>query len=116
MDAFVYAAIDRNEQVLNFWISGGLSSSSTGRGEFSSNGRQRKELSLNPPWLKKLHWKFQIALKRKSTGQSRSVHVVIRAPNGHPGSRSGRGVVNSTLRCLTSRLVGQQARQEPPTD
>lgn len=40
MDAFVYAAIDRNEQVLNFCISGGLSSSGTGRGEFSSNGRK----------------------------------------------------------------------------
>ncbi|MDH2356713.1 MFS transporter [Bradyrhizobium sp. SSUT112] len=29
------------------------------------------------PWLKKLNWKSQIALKRKSTDQSRSVHVVI---------------------------------------
>ncbi|MBM7487698.1 hypothetical protein ACVWWI_006744 [Bradyrhizobium sp. USDA 3686] len=77
MAAFVYAAIDRNEQVLNFCISGGLSSSSTRRGEFSSNGRKGRKLSLNPPWLKKLHWKCQIALKRKSTGQSRSVHVVI---------------------------------------
>ncbi|MET3909871.1 hypothetical protein ABID59_004228 [Bradyrhizobium sp. S3.3.6] len=29
------------------------------------------------PWLKELNWKSHIALKRKSTDQSRSVHVVI---------------------------------------
>ncbi|MGY4362855.1 hypothetical protein ACVWZR_002033 [Bradyrhizobium sp. i1.3.1] len=29
------------------------------------------------PWLKELNWKSEIALKRKSTGQSRSVHVLI---------------------------------------
>ncbi|OSI22316.1 hypothetical protein BST65_27245 [Bradyrhizobium canariense] len=51
--------------------------SGTDLGEFSSNSRQRKDVSLNPPWLKKLNWKSQIALKRKSTDQSRSVLVVI---------------------------------------
>ncbi|WP_409190540.1 hypothetical protein [Bradyrhizobium sp. RDM4] len=29
------------------------------------------------PWLKELNWKSEMVLKRKSTGQSRSVHVVI---------------------------------------
>ncbi|MET4328606.1 hypothetical protein ABIB80_004441 [Bradyrhizobium sp. i1.15.2] len=29
------------------------------------------------PWLKELNWKSQIALERKSTDQSRSVHVVF---------------------------------------
>ncbi|WP_354062588.1 hypothetical protein [Bradyrhizobium sp. RT6a] len=29
------------------------------------------------PWLKESNWKCQIALERKSTDQSRSVHVVI---------------------------------------
>ncbi|MGY4364204.1 hypothetical protein ACVW1A_000269 [Bradyrhizobium sp. LB1.3] len=29
------------------------------------------------PSLKELNWKSEIAVKRKSTGQSRSVHVVI---------------------------------------
>ncbi|MET4278408.1 MULTISPECIES: hypothetical protein [unclassified Bradyrhizobium] len=29
------------------------------------------------PWLKELNWKCQIALKRKSTDQTISVHVVI---------------------------------------
>ncbi|MET4260903.1 hypothetical protein ABIC09_005868 [Bradyrhizobium sp. S3.12.5] len=29
------------------------------------------------PWLRELNWKSQIALKRKATDQSRSVHVVI---------------------------------------
>ncbi|WP_247470301.1 MFS transporter [Bradyrhizobium sp. 45] len=29
------------------------------------------------PWFKELNWKSEIAVKRKSTGQSRSVHVMI---------------------------------------
>ncbi|MFC7700939.1 hypothetical protein ACFQX9_30195 [Bradyrhizobium sp. GCM10028915] len=113
---FVYAAIDRNEPVLNFCISGGLFSSSTGRGEFSSNRRQRKDTIPQSPWLKKLNWKSQIALKRKSRPKQVSSRRDRERRNGRPGSRSGRGWVNSTLRCLTFLLVAQQARQEPPTD
>ncbi|MCK1332929.1 MFS transporter [Bradyrhizobium sp. CW9] len=29
------------------------------------------------PWFKELNWKSEVAVKRKSTGQSRSVHVMI---------------------------------------
>ncbi|MET4315486.1 hypothetical protein ABIC01_008513 [Bradyrhizobium sp. RT4b] len=77
---------------------GGLSWSSTRRGSFSSNRRQRTDTTsiayqtafsanvlLRPaalvwfiaPWLKELNWNSQIALRRKSTDQSRSVQVAI---------------------------------------